>query len=111
MMPLTRQQKQLLDYLKACDECPSFHEMQAALGLKSKSGVHRLITALEERGCIKRIPNRARCIEVCDEPALPESLGRFTKEELAAEAKRRGLIVGHIFRDSSGQRTFRAIAA
>lgn len=111
MIPLTSKQKELLDYLRSCDTCPSFHEMREALGLKSKSGVHRLITALEERGYIKRIPNHARCIELCDEPALPESLGRFTKEELAAEAKRRGLIVGHIFRDSSGQRTFKAIAA
>ena len=49
---------------------PSFDEMKEALDLKSKSGIHRLITALEERGFIRRLPNRARALEVVK---LPES--------------------------------------
>lgn len=51
---------------------PSFDEMKEALDLRSKSGIHRLITALEERGFIKRLAHRARAIEVVK---LPESLG------------------------------------
>jgi SOS-response transcriptional repressor LexA len=65
---ITRQQKALLDFIKArVDEVgipPSFDEMKDGIGLKSKSGVHRLILALEERGFIRRLANRARAIEV-----------------------------------------------
>jgi repressor LexA len=50
---------------------PSFEEMKDALDLKSKSGIHRLITALEERGFIRRLPNRARALEVL---RLPDSM-------------------------------------
>ena len=52
---------------------PSFDEMKDALDLKSKSGIHRLITALEERGFIRRLPNRARAIEVIK---LPEPVAQ-----------------------------------
>ena len=52
---------------------PSFDEMKDALDLRSKSGIHRLITALEERGFIRRLPNRARALEVVK---LPESMAR-----------------------------------
>ena len=51
---------------------PSFDEMKDALDLRSKSGIHRLITALEERGFIRRLPNRARAIEVIK---LPDAVG------------------------------------
>ena len=51
---------------------PSFDEMKAALDLRSKSGIHRLITALEERGFIRRLPHRARAIEIV---RLPENIG------------------------------------
>ena len=51
---------------------PSFDEMKEALDLRSKSGIHRLITALEERGFIRRLAHRARAIEVVK---LPDSLG------------------------------------
>ena len=54
---------------------PSFDEMKDALGLASKSGIHRLITALEERGYIRRLPNRARALEVLK---MPESERGFT---------------------------------
>ena len=72
---LTRKQHELLTYLqKYLGEhgvSPSFDEMRDALGLKSKSGIHRLITGLEERGFIRRLPHRARAIEVL---RLPEDV-------------------------------------
>jgi repressor LexA len=65
---LTSQQQQLLEFLQNRMEkdgvCPSFDEMREALDLKSKSGIHRLVTALEERGFIRRLENRARAIEI-----------------------------------------------
>ena len=71
---LTRKQSELLRFiherLQAEGVPPSFDEMKEALELKSKSGIHRLIMALEERGFIKRLANRARAIEVL---RLPES--------------------------------------
>jgi hypothetical protein len=71
---LTAKQRELLllidDRLKTGGISPSFDEMRDALGLKSKSGVHRLISALEERGFIRRLPNRARALEVLK---LPEA--------------------------------------
>ncbi len=72
---LTRKQYELLVYIhervKEAGVPPSFDEMKDALDLRSKSGIHRLIKALEERGFIKRLPNRARAIEVI---RLPESM-------------------------------------
>ncbi len=64
---LTKKQKELLGFLSAraaLGNTPSFEEMKDAVGLKSKSGIHRLILALEERGYIKRLPNRARAIDI-----------------------------------------------
>ncbi|MFL6799796.1 MAG: transcriptional repressor LexA [Xanthobacteraceae bacterium] len=72
---LTKKQLELLRFvherLKEVGVPPSFDEMKDALDLRSKSGIHRLITALEERGFIRRLPNRARAIEVIK---LPESV-------------------------------------
>src|SRR5881296_2389980 len=74
---LTRKQFELLRFiherLKETGVPPSFDEMKDALDLRSKSGIHRLITALEERGFIRRLPNRARAIEVIK---LPESVAQ-----------------------------------
>ena len=74
---LTRKQFELLRFiherLKESGIPPSFDEMKDALDLRSKSGIHRLITALEERGFIRRLPNRARAIEVIK---LPEPVGQ-----------------------------------
>jgi repressor LexA len=74
---LTRKQYELLRFiserLKESGVPPSFDEMKDALDLRSKSGIHRLITALEERGFIRRLPNRARAIEVIK---LPESVAQ-----------------------------------
>jgi repressor LexA len=73
---LTRKQHELLRFIQVRLEetgiSPSFEEMKEALDLKSKSGVHRLISALEERGFIRRLPNRARALEVLKQP---ENLG------------------------------------
>lgn len=72
---LTRKQYDLLKFiherLKESGIPPSFEEMKEALDLRSKSGIHRLITALEERGFIRRLPNRARALEVL---RLPETV-------------------------------------
>ena len=69
---LTAKQRELLLFidsrLKQDGVSPSFDEMREALDLKSKSGVHRLISALEERGFIRRLPNRARALEVVKMP-------------------------------------------
>lgn len=72
---LTRSQYDLLQFLADNlgngGRCPSYQEMADALGLRSKSGVHRLILALSERGFIRRLPDRARAIEIL---RLPESI-------------------------------------
>ncbi len=72
---LTRKQQELLSFidtrLRADGVSPSFEEMKDALQLRSKSGVHRLINALEERRFIRRLPNRARALEVLQ---MPEAL-------------------------------------
>jgi repressor LexA len=76
---LTRKQYELLQFidqrLKEAGVPPSFDEMKDALDLRSKSGIHRLITALEERGFIRRLPNRARAIEVIKLPELGAPAG------------------------------------
>lgn len=70
---LTKKQRELLllihERMQQGDVAPSFDEMREALGLKSKSGIHRLITALVERGYLERLPHRARALEV---KRLPE---------------------------------------
>lgn len=72
---LTKKQYELLMFieqrLRATGVSPSFDEMKDALDLKSKSGIHRLITGLEERGFIRRLPHRARALEVL---RLPENV-------------------------------------
>lgn len=102
---LTRKQNELLNYIELViatkGTSPSFEEMKAALGLKSKSGVYRLVSALEERGFIIRLHNRARALEVVAgrrdeaagrriltvEPANP--LAGFSLAQLQAEIERR----------------------
>lgn len=74
---LTFQQLQTLNMIiqyQADNEglSPTYDEIKDAFGLKSKSGIHRLIEALEERGFIKRIPSRARAIEVLRRPGQPD---------------------------------------
>ncbi len=79
---LTRKQHELLMFIheriKETGVSPSFDEMKEALDLASKSGIHRLITALEERGFLRRLPHRARALEVVrlPEEATPGARGR-----------------------------------
>ena len=84
---LTAKQRELLLFIdsRLKDEgiSPSFDEMRQALDLKSKSGVHRLISALEERGFIRRLPNRARALEVVK---LPETRPSATVTQLRPAA-------------------------
>lgn len=82
---LTKKQIQLLEFIQARmardGVPPSFDEMKSALDLRSKSGIHRLVTALEERGFIRRLPHRARALEIV---RLPESLTRGTQPPATA---------------------------
>lgn len=84
---LTRKQHELIcfisDRLSETGVSPSFEEMKDALGLKSKSGVHRLISALEERGFLRRLPNRARALEVIK---MPEAKAPAKKRSAPAAA-------------------------
>ena len=93
MIGMTRKQAELLSYIETYMTtervAPSFEEMKVAVGLKSKSGVARLILALEERGLIRRLPNRARALEVTQD----NPLAVFTAEQLQAELDRRARIL------------------
>jgi repressor LexA len=83
---LTKKQHELLSYiherLAETGVSPSFEEMKEALELKSKSGVHRLISALEERGFIRRLPNRARALEVTKMPDVKAGAAAAPKAPL-----------------------------
>lgn len=85
---LTRKQLELLDYIQKCvardGVPPSFDEMKDALDLRSKSGIHRLITALEERGFIRRLAHRARAIEIVKLPEAMEKPG-FTPKVIKGD--------------------------
>jgi len=103
---LTRKQHELLLFLQSRlgqhGVSPSFDEMKDALGLKSKSGIHRLISGLEERGFIRRLPHRARAIEVL---RLPEDLARVAAPAASAEPARGGFsprVIEGSFRESLG---------
>jgi repressor LexA len=80
---LTKKQKELFvylrDYISSNDISPSFEEMKNAVNLKSKSGIHRLITSLEQRGYIKRLKHKARAMEITKE--LKNNISTFTNSE------------------------------
>ncbi|WP_338445294.1 transcriptional repressor LexA [Pelagerythrobacter marensis] len=82
---LTAKQHELIRFIQQRLEetgiSPSFEEMKEALDLKSKSGVHRLISALEERGFIRRLPNRARALEVLRDPADSTPVARGARAD------------------------------
>ena len=101
---LTRKQHELLTFinqrLEGTGISPSYDEMKDAVGLKSKSGIHRLITALEERGFIHRLPHRARALEVLK---LPRHAGATTKGVGLAPNIVRGAFAGTLARrDGAG---------
>ena len=92
---LTKKQLDLLDFintrLQRDGVPPSFDEMKEHLDLRSKSGIHRLITALEERGFIRRLPHKARAIEIMKLPigrlgSLIPDRARTTESETASKA-------------------------
>ena len=85
---LTKKQKDLLMFIhtrvQETGVSPSFEEMKEALDLKSKSGIHRLITALEERGFIRRLAHRARALEILK---LPDAASTPTVADAEATSK------------------------
>ena len=89
---LTTKQKELLVFINArlqeTGVPPSFDEMKEALALQSKSGVHRLIIALEERGFIRRLPHRARAIEIIKLPDAMSEGGAAAPHGLLAQRHR-----------------------
>ena len=93
---LTKKQRELLlfinDRIKETGVSPSFDEMKEALDLASKSGIHRLITALEERGFLRRLAHRARALEVLKLPesAVPQPAGRAPFRPSVVEGDGRG---------------------
>ena len=88
---LTKKQRELLIFIderiKETGVSPSFDEMKDALELRSKSGIHRLITALEERGFIRRLPHRARALEIL---RLPDSAAAEAKSPVETQRPPRG---------------------
>ncbi|AZB56189.1 LexA repressor [Cereibacter sphaeroides] len=100
---LTRKQMELLDFIKTRMDRdgvpPSFDEMKDALDLRSKSGIHRLITALEERGFIRRLAHRARAIEIVK---LPEAMERAGFSARAAKAAAAPLPKGAVTVETAG---------
>ena len=107
---LTRKQHELLMFIhermKESGIPPSFDEMKDALDLRSKSGIHRLITALEERGFIRRLPNRARALEVIKLPdSMNPSLGgrksKFEPNVIEGSLGKKSIISKEIERTSS----------
>lgn len=92
MLSLTAKQAELLDFIEAMTlqnggVAPSYEEMKCALGLKSKSGIHRMVLALEERGHIRRLREKARTIEVVRNQ--DNSLAAYSIYELRSEIERR----------------------
>jgi repressor LexA len=92
VMGLTRQQADCLRYITSCIDAvgmaPSYSEMQRYLGIGSRSGAHRIVKALEERGAVRRLPGRARAIEICP---TRDVLRSFSDAALLAEVERRAL--------------------
>ncbi len=97
---LTEKQYNLLVYInkinKEKGQCPSFDEMKDAVGLRSKSGIHALITSLEERGFIRKLPHKARSLEVIRLPKFkPQNV--IDEEHKRDEAVRNGSVQIHYY--------------
>ena len=90
-MSLTARQRDLLDFIRTFirenDFAPSYEEMAAGMGLRSKSRVAVLIEALVERGAVKRLPNGARTVTLLDEPTLPADI----EQRVTAYCRRIGI--------------------
>jgi len=104
---LTVKQRNLLlliaDHLQNHGVVPSFDEMREGIGLKSKSGIHRLISSLEERGYIRRLPHRARALEILK---LPDDVNQITsanaEEKTASNPFTPTVIAGSFHRELTG---------
>ena len=97
---LTQKQYNLLMFInkvnKETGQCPSFDEMKDAIGLRSKSGIHALISSLEERGFIKKIPHKARAMEVVRLPKFkPQAV--IDEENKREEAIKNGSVQIHYY--------------
>ncbi|RKQ71618.1 repressor LexA [Litorimonas taeanensis] len=104
---LTQKQKDLLILIdarvKAVGVPPSYDEMKDSLGLASKSGIHRLISALEERGFIRRLPNKARALEVLKLPEdMQDKVVSFTKEKSAPQPANDGTAIPFVGKIAAG---------
>jgi repressor LexA len=89
-VPLTEAQERALDYIKSRRRSPSIREICTHLGFKSTKMGFDLVCALEERGFIRKMPNRPRAIQVIENPRLPdEGLAGYTTDELLGEIRRR----------------------
>ena len=120
---LTRKQHELLMFIheriKETGVSPSFDEMKEALDLASKSGIHRLITALEERGFIRRLAHRARALEVVKLPdqataGAPRGRAGFTPDDVArvSAAGSSAILVGEsLMRQADVEAATRALIA
>ena len=88
---LTPEQARLLAYIAEYSEqeghSPSYEQMKRAMGLASKSGINRLVVALEERGAIVRLPNHSRAISVVDQSNLPRDL----EQRISAYCRQQGI--------------------
>lgn len=104
---LTQKQKDLLILIdarvKAVGVPPSYDEMKDSLGLASKSGIHRLISALEERGFIRRLPNKARALEVLKLPEdMQDKVVSFTKEKSLPQPANDGTAIPFVGKIAAG---------
>jgi SOS-response transcriptional repressor LexA len=106
---MTKAQLKALDYIKAYlaisgGVSPSYQEIADAMGLKSKSNAHRLVHALARAGRIRMLHNRARTLEVVDQPTLPVEHGRIPLEDLIKGAAAHvGTIVQKVRHDPNGE--------
>jgi|GEM_PF-1336298 len=99
-MGVTKRQGQLLTLLQNSEETPSYEEIKNALGLSSKSGVHALVRALEERGFIRRVKGRARAIQLIERPPVDAveirhapCISTADTDALIAELSARGFLI------------------
>lgn len=106
---LTKRQAELLSFIEGRLEegsCPSFEEMREAAGLASKSGVHRLVTALVERGHLVRLPGRARALAIPGEAGEAHSSKLLRVQHLA----KAGLTGTHVSKTAALQQILRVVA-
>ena len=107
---MTRKQKEVLEYIQRYIEAngysPSFQEISEVCQTNSKGGTSRILDRLIEDGWLRKRSHRARSLELVNDRANRPNLALYSMDELVAEIKRRGRVVGDIYRDEYGQRQF-----